>query len=94
MLGGVLGESPSQTLLQDLNSSTKVLRDTSEAFVKMIMNPPMQLMTKCFWESKQSQVANAILPAGITKYLPRLFTYTQMIVRRLLFNPLSIVNWK
>lgn len=84
MLAGVLGESPSQTLLQDLNGSTKVLRDTSEAFVKMITNPPMQTMTKCFWESRPSQVANAILPAQITKSLPGLFSHTQMIVRRLL----------
>lgn len=79
MLAGVLNESPSQTLLQDLDGSNKVLRETSERFVKLIAAPPMQIMTKFFWESKQSQVANAILPAQITRFS----TYTQMIVRRL-----------
>lgn len=83
MLAGVLNESPSQMLLQDLNGSTKVLRDTSERFVKMIAAPPMQTMTKCFWESKPSQLANAILPAWIVKSLTTFSTYTQMIVRRL-----------
>ena len=79
MLTGVLNESPSKMLLQDLDGSTKVLRETSERFVRMIAAPPMQIMTKFFWESQKSQVANAILPARITGIL----TYTQMIVRRL-----------
>ena len=79
MLAGVLNESPSQTLLQDLDGSTKALRETSERFVKMIATPPMRTMTKFFWESKQTQLANAILPAWITKS----WTRTMMIVRRL-----------
>ena len=89
MLAGVLNQSPSETLLQDLNGSTKALRDTSERFVKMIAAPPMQTMTKCFWESKPSQLANAILPAWMTTS----WTQTNMIVRRLVY-PLSIANRK
>lgn len=80
MLAGVLGETPSQTLLQDLNGDTRVLRETSERFVKMIVAPPMQTMTKCFWESRKTQLANAILPPGMTKFLAK----TKKIVRRLL----------
>ncbi|KAL9065051.1 MAG: hypothetical protein Q9161_008470 [Pseudevernia consocians] len=76
MLAGVLNQSPSKTLLQDLNGSTKALRDTSERFVKMIAAPPMQTMTKCFWESKPSQLANAILPAWMTTS----WTQTNMIL--------------
>lgn len=87
MLAGVLNESPSQTLLQDLDGSTKVLRETAERFVKMIAAPPMQIMTMCFWESKKSQLANAILPPRMTKF----WTKTKMIVRRLV-SPLSIAN--
>ncbi len=82
MLAGILGESPSQTLLQDLDGSTKALRETSERFVKMIAAPPMRTMTKCFWESKSSQLANAILPARITSFL----SITNIIVRRLLLS--------
>ena len=79
MLAGVLGESPSQTLLQDLDGSTRALRETSERFVKMIAAPPMQTMTMCFWESKKTQLANAIFSRRMTKF----WTKTNMIVRRL-----------
>ena len=80
MLAGILGESPSRTLLQDLDGSTKVLRETSERFVRMITNPPMQTMTMCFWESKKTQLAKAILP----KLTSKLLTGTKMIVSGLL----------
>ena len=79
MLAGILGKSPSRTLLQDLDGDTKKLRDTSEEFVKMITNPPMQTMTMCFWESKKTQLAKAILPTWVSSYL----TNTEMIVRGL-----------
>ena len=77
MLAGILSNSSSQTLLQDLDGHTKVLRDTSEKFFKMINSPPMQTMTMCFWESKKTQLAKAILPIWISKHL----TSTEMIVR-------------
>ena len=69
MLGGILNKSPSQTLLQDLDGHTKVLRDTSEQFLKIVTAAPMQTMTMCFWESKKSQLAKAVLPIGMSKYL-------------------------
>ena len=77
MLGGILGNSPSQTLLQDLDGHTKTLRDTSEQYLKIITSPPMQTMTMCFWESKKSQLAKAILSTSMSRYL----TITEMIVR-------------
>lgn len=80
MLAGILGKSPSRTLLQDLDGDTKKLRDTSEEFVKMITNPPMQTMTMCFWESKKTQLAKAILPS----YLSKLLSGTKIIVGVLL----------
>ena len=80
MLAGILGKSPSRTLLQDLDGDTKKLRDTSEEFVKMITNPPMQTMTMCFWESKKTQLAKAILPSSMSKLL----SGTKIIVRGLL----------
>lgn len=80
MLGGILNNSPSQTLLQDLDGHTKALRDTSEQFLKIITAPPMQTMTMCFWESKKSQLARAVLPAWISNPL----TYTEIIVGGLL----------
>ena len=80
MLGGILNNSPSQTLLQDLDGNTKVLRETSEQFLKIITAPPMQTMTMCFWESKKSQLAKAILSAWMSKHL----TSTEIIVGGLL----------
>ena len=80
MLGGILNNSPSQTLLQDLDGNTKVLRETSEQFLKIITAPPMQTMTMCFWESKKSQLAKAILPTWMSNHL----TITKIIVGGLL----------
>lgn len=87
MLEGILGNSPSQTLLQDLDGHTKVLRDTSEQFLKMITHPPMQTMTMCFWESKKSQLAKAILPTWMSRYS----TNTEIIVRGPIYPP-NIAN--
>ena len=80
MLGGILNNSPSQTLLQDLNGHTKVLRDTSEQFLKIITGPPMQTMTMCFWETKKTQLAKALLPTWMTSHLAS----TEVIVGDLL----------
>lgn len=77
MLGGILGKSTSQTLIRDLDGDTKILRDTSEQFLKIVTNPPMQTMTMCFWESKKTQLAKAVLPNWISRHL----TCTEMIVR-------------
>ena len=63
MLGGILNKGPSRTLLQDLDGSTRALRETSEKFVRMVTTPPMQTMTMCFWESHKTQVLKAVLPA-------------------------------
>lgn len=63
MLGAILNKGSSQTLLQDLDGSTRALRETSEKFVTMVTTPPMQTMTMCFWESKKTQVLKAVLPA-------------------------------
>lgn len=87
MLEGILGNSPSQTLLQDLDGHNKVLRDTSEQFLKMITHLPMQTMTMCFWESKKSQLAKAILPTWMSRYS----TNTEMIVRGSNYPP-NIAN--
>ena len=80
MLGGILNNSPSQTLLQDLDGHTKVLRDTSEEFLKIITGTPMQTMTMCFWESKKTQLAKAVLPTWISSHLAS----TEIIVGGLL----------
>lgn len=63
MLGAILNKGPSQTLLEDLDGSTRALRDTSEKFVTMVTTPPMQTMIMCFWESQKTQVLRAVLPA-------------------------------
>lgn len=63
MIAAILNRNPSQTLLQDLDGSTKALRETSEKFIKMATTTPMQIMTICFWESRKTQVLRAILPA-------------------------------
>ena len=63
MLCGILDEAASQTLVEDLDGSTRALRNTSENFVKMVTTAPMKTMTMCFWESKKTQVLKAKLPA-------------------------------
>ena len=77
MLAGILGKSPSQTLLSDLNGDTKKLRDTTGEFVRIINTAPMQTMTICFWETKKTQLAKAVLPNRLSKVLTR----TELIVR-------------
>ena len=63
MLAGILNKTPSQTLLEDLDGSTRALRNTSENFVRMVSTPPMQtMMTMCFWESRKTQLLKAVLP--------------------------------
>ena len=63
MLGAILNKGSSQKLLEDLDGSTRALRDTSEKFVTMVTTPPMQTMVMCFWESQKTQVLRAVLPA-------------------------------
>lgn len=77
MLGGILNKEPSRTLLEDLDGSTRALRETSEKFVTMVTTLPMQTMTMCFWESQKSQVLKAVLPARTL----RLGSSVKMIVR-------------
>lgn len=78
MLGGILNKSPSSTLVEDLDGSTRALRKTSERFVSMVTTPPMQTMTMCFWESRKTQVLKAVLPAWTLSHLGSI----QMIVSR------------
>lgn len=64
MLAGILNKAPSKTLLKDLDGSTRALRKTSENFVSMVSNFPMQtMMTMCFWESRKTQLLRAVLPS-------------------------------
>ena len=62
MLAGILNKKPSKTLLEDLDGSTRVLRETSKKFVRMVTTPPMKTMTMCFWESQKTKVLKAIIP--------------------------------
>lgn len=82
MLAGILNQNPSQTLLQDLNGNTKILRETSKRFVKIIRAPPMQTMIKCYWESQKTQVLKAVLPT----WVEALLAATKSIVRYLILN--------
>lgn len=76
MLGGILNKAPSQTLLQDLDGSTRALRETSEKFVAMVTRPPMTTLTMCFWESQRTKVLKAVLPARF----PTLSRSVQMMI--------------
>ena len=80
MIAGILSRHPSQTLLQDLNGSTRALRETTHRFVKMIMTPPLKIMTTCFWETQESQVLKAVLPTYLPTRVSRMFNSTKMIV--------------
>lgn len=82
MIAGMLDRRPSQTLLQDLDGSTKTLRETTHRFVGMITTPPLQMMTMCFWETLESQVLKAVLPKPLSKFLKS----TKMIVSSSVFT--------
>ena len=90
MIAGILNRHPSQTLLQDLDGSTRALRETTHRFVKMITTPPLEIMTTCFWETQKSQVLKAVLPTYLPTPVSRMFNDTKRIVRP--FN--SIVHIK
>ncbi len=49
MLAGILNKKASQTLLEDLDGSSRELRKSSERFVEMVTTPPMQTMTRMLW---------------------------------------------
>ena len=78
MLGAILDKQSSQTLLEDLDGSTRALREASRNYVKMVTTSPMQTMTMCFWESQPTQLLKAILPA----WIPILHSSTKTIVSR------------
>ena len=81
MISGILGRHPSETLLQDLDGSTRALRETTHNFANMIRKPPMQMMTICFWETQKSQVLKAVLPARLPKLALKTLNSTKVIVR-------------
>ena len=81
MIAGILNRHPSQTLLQDLDGSTRALRETTHLFVKMITTPPLEIITTCFWETQESQVLKAVLPTYLPTPVLRMFNGTKMIVR-------------
>ena len=91
MISGILGRHPSETLLQDLDGSTRALRQTTHNFAKMIRTPPMQMMTISFWETQKSQVLKAVLPARLLKLAPETLNSTKIIVRD---PPASTMNMK
>ncbi|KAM0799817.1 hypothetical protein BDR22DRAFT_854308 [Usnea florida] len=80
MIAGILNRHPSQTLLQDLDGSTRALRETTHRFVKMITTPPLEIMTTCFWETQKSQVLKAVLPTYLPTPVSRIFNVTKMIL--------------
>ena len=81
MIAGILNRHPSQTLLQDLDGSTRALRETTHCFVKMITTPPLEIMTTCFWETQESPVLKAVLPTYLPNPVSRIFNGAKMIVR-------------
>ena len=81
MIAGILNRHPSQTLLQDLDGSTRVLHETTNNFAKMIQTPPMKMLVSSFWETQESQVLKAVLPNYLPGRVLGLLKRTKMIVR-------------
>lgn len=82
MIASILDRHPSPAQLQDLDGNTKSLRETTHRFVKMITTPPLEIMTTCFWETQESQVLKAVVPASLLTQISRVFKSTKMIVRK------------
>lgn len=96
LLAGIRGHEVSDSLIADLNENSTVLRNLIQRFSTMALRPELRLDITCFYETRKTEVLNAVLPRSVTQLFPK---STQEIVcfplaRLLLANidSLSIKN--
>ncbi len=77
LLAGIRGHEVSDTLITDLNQNSTVLRNLIQGFSAKAVKRELQLSITCFYETRKTEVLNAVLPRSVTQFFPK---FTQEIV--------------
>ena len=80
LLAGIRGHEVSDSLIADLNENSVVLRNLIQGFSAMALRPEIRLDITCFYETRKTEILNAVLSRSVTQFFPK---FTQEIVRRL-----------
>jgi hypothetical protein len=69
-----MGKESSSTLIKDLEENSSSLENLVEDFGKMTIRDGLQI--RCFYETRTTQILNAVLPRQISSLMP----FTEQIV--------------
>ena len=67
MVSRIMGKDPSATLIKDLDESSSTLEALVEEFGKMTVRERLQI--RCFYETRPTQISNAVLSRPIANLL-------------------------
>ena len=67
-LTGIMGKETSKTILEDLKCGAGSLKNAIDDFAKMTILYGLQV--RCFYETRQTQVASVVLPRWIASSIP------------------------
>ncbi|MCJ1251264.1 hypothetical protein MMC30_008495 [Trapelia coarctata] len=70
LLAGIRGHEVSDTLITDLNQNSTVLRNLIQGFSAKAIKGELQLSITCFYETRKTEVLNAVLPRSVTQFFP------------------------
>ena len=62
-----MGKETSSTLIEDLEENSSSLENLVEDFGKMTIRD--ELKVRCFYETRTTQILNALLPRGVAKFI-------------------------
>ena len=77
VLAGIRGHETSDALIKDLEQNAHVLKHLIQTFSAMVIKPELRLKITCFYETRKTEILNAVLSRSVTQFFP----YTQEIVR-------------
>jgi len=69
-----MGKETSSTLVEDLEENSSSLENLVEDFGKMTIRDGLNV--RCFYETRTTQILNAVLPRGVTKFM----NFTERVV--------------
>lgn len=76
-MAGIRGHEVSDSLIADLNESSIVLKNLIQKFSTMALTPELRFDITCFYETRKTEILNAILSRSVTQFFPK---FTQEIV--------------
>lgn len=77
------GYAATDRLVKDLDLRNGILEDLIVTFTDLLHDPPTRIPIRCFYETKPSNIARAILPKGLANGLGNVFNKTVSYVVRL-----------